>query len=225
MFTGIIEELGTMKRVSRSGQAMLLTISANKILQDVRLGDSIAVNGVCLTVVSYDAASFTVDVMPETYRKTNLKELRAGMPVNLERAMLAGGRFGGHIVQGHVDCTASLISRTAEENAVVFRFQPDNLDLMKYMLRGGSITVDGISLTLVEVTNEEFTVSIIPHTLAETVLQHKKPEDTINVECDILGKYIERILQGGSVTTNERNIGARRTGSLTEGFLAENGFI
>jgi riboflavin synthase len=225
MFTGIIEEVGTMNRVSRSGQAMLLTISARKILHDVHLGDSIAVNGVCLTVVAFDAASFTVDVMPETYRKTNLKELRTGMPVNLERAMLAGGRFGGHIVQGHVDCTATLISRTVDDNAVVFRFQPNDMDYMRYMLRGGSITVDGISLTLVEVTSETFTVSIIPHTLAETVLQHKKPGDTINVECDILGKYIERLLHGKSGTAENRNTGGRKSGSLTESFLEENGFI
>ncbi|TCZ81266.1 riboflavin synthase [Paenibacillus albiflavus] len=225
MFTGIIEEVGKMNRISRSGQAMLLTISAHTILQDVHLGDSIAVNGVCLTVVSYDSHSFTVDVMPETYRKTNLKDLRTGMPVNLERAMLAGGRFGGHIVQGHVDGTAILVSRTAEDNAVVFRFKPDDQDDLRYMIRGGSITVDGISLTLVDVTNAEFIVSIIPHTLAETVLQHKKPGDTINVECDILGKYVERLLQGSQGTGNSGRNGKSDRGSVTENFLTENGFM
>lgn len=230
MFTGIIEEVGTMNRVSRSGQAMLLTISARTILNDVKLGDSIAVNGVCLTVTAFETTTFTVDVMPETYRKTNLSELRAGMPVNLERAMLAGGRFGGHIVQGHVDCTAKLKSRMVEENAVVFHFKPEHTDHMKYMMRGGSITVDGISLTIVDVLDEEFIVSIIPHTLAETVLHFKKPGDTINVECDILGKYIERLLFGqlngiGNPRNSSKTAESGRMSSLTESFLVDNGFM
>ncbi|MCR8642349.1 riboflavin synthase [Paenibacillus sp. N1-5-1-14] len=227
MFTGIVEEVGTMLRVERSGQAMVLTLrsSMQGVLGDVKLGDSIAVNGVCLTVIAYDQSSFMVDVMPETYRKTNLSLLRPGMKVNMERAMAATGRFGGHIVQGHVDCTAKLVTRTPEENAVVFRFEPERLDVMRYMLRGGSITVDGISLTLVDVTENTFSVSIIPHTLAETALQSKQAGDTINMECDILGKYIERLLffkdnNPNSTATKQ----SRSQGSLTDSFLAEHGF-
>lgn len=124
MFTGIIEEIGTMRRIAKQGQAMVLTIGAKRILEDVKLGDSISVNGVCLTVVAYDESSFTVDVMPETFRRTNLERLQTGARVNLERAMAANGRFGGHIVQGHVDSTGIITSRTPEENAVVFRVEP-----------------------------------------------------------------------------------------------------
>ncbi|UQZ81990.1 Riboflavin synthase [Paenibacillus konkukensis] len=220
MFTGIIEEIGAMRRISKQGQAMILTIGARTILEDVRLGDSIAVNGVCLTVVQYDEASITVDVMPETFRRTTLRKLHAGDPVNLERAMLAGGRFGGHIVQGHVDSTGTIAGRTPEENAVVFQIEPEDKGILKYMIPHGSITVDGISLTLVDVTERSFTVSIIPHTLAQTVLQNKKPGDEVNLEADVLGKYMEKLLLGRS-----KQEPARRQGGLTEAFLTENGFM
>ncbi|AEI41286.1 riboflavin synthase [Paenibacillus mucilaginosus] len=222
MFTGIIEEIGTLRRIARQGEAMVLTIGASRVLEDVKLGDSISVNGVCLTVVSYDKESFTVDVMPETFRRTNLERLSSGSPLNLERAMAANGRFGGHIVQGHVDSTGTIVGRTAEANAVVFRVSPKDPGLLKYVLPHGSITIDGISLTVVEADNAEFTVSIIPHTLAETVLQHKKPGDEVNLEADVLGKYIERLLgfqggQGGSMS--------RARGRLTADFLSDNGFL
>lgn len=219
MFTGLIEEIGTMRGVRRSGQALQLIIGARRIMNDVKMGDSIAVNGVCLTVTAYDASSFTADVMPETYRKTNLYTLKPGIPVNLERAMLAGGRYGGHIVQGHVDCTARIISREIEENAVVFRLALDSEKHTKYLLPGGSIAIDGVSLTLVDVAEQTCSVSIIPHTLAETVLQHKQPGDTVNIECDILGKYIERLLRG------DREEASPRKGTITESFLVENGFL
>ncbi|TVY11559.1 riboflavin synthase [Paenibacillus cremeus] len=222
MFTGIIEEQGTLSRITKQGQAMVLTIGARKILDDVKLGDSIAVNGVCLTVIAFDAASFTVDVMPETFRRTNLSRLASGSPVNLERAMAANGRFGGHIVQGHVDSTGIIASRIPEENAVVFRVEPRDAGILRYIIPHGSITIDGISLTVVEAQESSFTVSIIPHTLAETVLQYKKQGDEVNLECDVLGKYIERLLTfpGGA------DAGAKRgSGKLTEAFLSEHGFM
>lgn len=222
MFTGIIEEIGAMRRIDRQGQAMVLTIGARTVLSDVKLGDSISVNGVCLTVIAFDNQSFTVDVMPETFRRTNLSRLSVGAPVNLERAMAANGRFGGHIVQGHVDATGIIESRTPEENAVVFRIAPRETDILKYVIPHGSITIDGISLTVVGVTETTFTVSIIPHTLAETVLQHKKQGEEVNLECDVLGKYIERLLTHG---TGAGSATARSSGRLTASFLADHGFM
>jgi len=202
---------------------MVLTIAAKRVLEDVKLGDSIAVNGVCLTVIAFDGATFSVDVMPETYRRTTLESLTTGSPVNLERAMAANGRFGGHIVQGHVDTTGRIASRRQEENAVVFRIEPADPGLLKYIIPHGSITIDGISLTVVETGEAHFTVSIIPHTLAETVLRYKQAGDKVNLEADVLGKYIERLLgfSGGAGS------GARTgtSGGLTASLLAEHGFM
>ncbi|TXK76538.1 riboflavin synthase [Paenibacillus sp. N3.4] len=223
MFTGIIEEIGHMRRIHSQGQAMVLTIGAKKVLEDVHLGDSISVNGVCLTVIAFDTDSFSVDVMPETYRKTNLRKLQSGTRVNLERAMAANGRFGGHIVQGHVDATATILSRVPEENAVVYRFEPENKQIFKYIIAGGSITIDGISLTVVDVNHHEAAVSIIPHTLAQTVLYDKKAGDTVNIECDVLGKYMERLLTFGS--SEPAGGSAKKQSKLTESFLADNGFM
>lgn len=222
MFTGIIEETGRLRRIAKQGQAMILTIEASKILEDVRLGDSIAVNGVCLTVVAFDRSSFTADVMPETYRKTTLKLLQPGVRVNLERAMSAGGRFGGHIVQGHVDTPGRIVSRHPEENAVVFRVEPDESDNMKYVIPHGSIAIDGISLTVVTVDERTFTISIIPHTLAQTVLNDKQPGDKVNIEYDLLGKYIDRLL---SFRGRKEDAAGRPGGGLTMEFLAKNGFM
>jgi riboflavin synthase len=197
VFTGIIEEIGTMRRVAEHGPSLELTIEAAKVLEDIRIGDSIAVNGVCLTVTRYDSRTFTADVMPETYRMTTLSELKPGGKVNLERAMQAGGRYGGHIVQGHIDGVGVIRSRVKEHNAVVFTVEPDDARQLKYIVPRGSIAVDGISLTVVRADNRTFTVSIIPHTLAETVLADKHPGDRVNLETDILGRYIERLLQFG----------------------------
>jgi riboflavin synthase len=225
MFTGLIEEIGSLRRIHRQGQAMVLTIAAKHIMDDVRLGDSIAVNGVCLTVIAFDSSSFTVDVMPETFRHTNLSSLRIGSRVNLERAMSAQGRFGGHIVQGHVDTPGRIRERYAEENAVVYRIEPSDISLFRYIMPQGSITVDGISLTVVDTDETTFSVSIIPHTLAQTILQDKSPGDTVNLECDVLGKYVERLLNFGSGGMAARsNRGSGKSGSITEAFLAEHGF-
>jgi riboflavin synthase len=223
MFTGIIEEIGELRRIHRQGQAMVLTIGAKRVLEDVALGDSISVNGVCLTVISFDSQSFSVDVMPETFRKTNLRQLQSGTKVNLERAMAANGRFGGHIVQGHVDTTAIIVSRTPEENAVVYQFEPDNKDVLKYIITSGSITIDGISLTVVEAAEQTISVSIIPHTLSQTVLHTKKPGDTVNIECDVLGKYMEKLL--GLDQGNQKANRKTGSGGLTSSYLAEHGFM
>ncbi|MBW5446694.1 riboflavin synthase [Cohnella sp. CFH 77786] len=221
MFTGLIEEIGSLRSVQRQGEAMVLTIAASEILADVKLGDSISVNGVCLTVISFDRASFSVDVMPETYRHTNLRELQPGSPVNLERAMMAGGRYGGHIVQGHVDGTGAIRSRKPEANAVVFTVEPHGEHLLRTVVPQGSITLDGISLTVVDVDRGAGTlaVSIIPHTLKQTALQHKRAGDTVNIENDILGKYVDHLLSLRERTTNNRRSG------LSEAMLRENGFL
>ncbi len=224
MFTGLIEEIGSLRAVERRGEAMILTINAGKVLEDVKLGDSIAVNGVCLTVVSYDGRSFAVDVMPETYRHTNLSELSPGNPLNLERAMMAGARFGGHIVQGHVDGTGEIRDRRAEANAVAFTIAPHERRLLRHIVPQGSVTLDGISLTVVSVDRDAgaFTVSIIPHTLKETVLQHKHAGDTLNIECDILGKYVDHLLHADK---EDPGLGRTKSGGLTEAVLRDNGFI
>lgn len=228
MFTGLVEEIGRLRAVRRQGEAMVLTLSARKVLEDVREGDSIAVNGVCLTVVSFDSGSFSVDVMPETFRRTNLHELQPGSPVNLERAMRAGGRFGGHLVQGHVDGTGVIVSRTAEANAVVFGIRPHDAPLFRYLVPQGSVALDGISLTVVSADRAAgvFTVSIIPHTLRETVLQYKRIGDTVNIECDVLGKYVDHLLalRFGEAPPAGRPQAGAAAGGLTEARLRELGF-
>jgi len=227
MFTGLIEEMGVLRSVQRRGEAMILVVSASKVLEDVKTGDSIAVNGVCLTVVGYDRGSFSVDVMPETYRHTNLHGLKPGAPLNLERAMQAGARFGGHIVQGHVDGTGTIRGRETEANAVVFTIAPDDPALLRHVVRQGSVTLDGVSLTVVSVDPgaAALTVSIIPHTLRETVLQHKHPGDTINIECDILGKYVDHLLGWRGTEGATAPSRTRGTGGLSEAMLRDNGFL
>ncbi|MNM84496.1 Riboflavin synthase [compost metagenome] len=222
MFTGLVEEVGTLKSVQRKGEAMVLDIQASVIMEDLRLGDSISVNGVCLTAVSNQGNSFAVDVMPETYRHTNLNELKVGGKVNLERAMAAGGRFGGHIVQGHVDGTGTITGVTRDQNAVVYDIAPFNRSLFKYIIPQGSITVDGISLTVVRSSSEKFSISIIPHTLAETALSLKRAGDTVNLECDVLGKYVEHLLNFGGRAEGSQSNSPKST--LGMQFLVENGF-
>ncbi|MEF2964403.1 riboflavin synthase [Paenibacillus sp. M1] len=227
MFTGLIEEIGTMKSISRKGEAMVLGISAGVVTEGLQLGDSIAINGVCLTATSFDRTSFHVDVMPQTYRHSNLKDLKPGSKVNLERAMAAGGRFGGHIVQGHVDGTGTIVSTSRDQNAVVFEIAPANPGLFKYIIPQGSITVDGISLTVVQAGEGRFSVSIIPHTLAETVLAYKRQGDTVNIECDILGKYVEHLLKYGKAGGGQEHDQAapgNKPGGIDMEFLSKHGF-
>lgn len=224
MFTGLIEEIGTLKKIDRRGEAMVLGIQASHIMPGLLIGDSVACNGVCLTVTTIAGSLFTVDVMPETYRLSSLKDARTGSPINLERAMAANGRFGGHIVQGHVDGTASIEQIEHNQNAVMFRIKPQQSDLFRYIIPKGSITVDGISLTVVSVESGSFTISIIPHTLKETVLGHRKPGDTVNIECDVLGKYVEHMLRYREATPNDAAGGTGGGSGLTADFLQQNGY-
>lgn len=193
MFTGIIEEVGKVKNISRGSNSAKLTIQASKVLEDTKIGDSIATNGVCLTVVSMDHDSFTVDVMPETIKKSSFRTITMGDLVNLERALPAKGRFDGHIVAGHVDSIGTIKNITRNENAILIRITTDHKAL-KYIINEGSIAVDGISLTVAEVYKDGFEVSIIPHTKGQTNLQNKKIGDIVNLECDVIGKYVERLL-------------------------------
>ena len=190
MFTGIIEELGKVQRITRGGRQQRITISCSKILEDIHMGDSIAVNGVCLTVVEHNANGFSADVMNETISRSSLGALTVGSSVDLERAMAANGRFGGHIVSGHIDGTGTIKSIRQDGNAVWFEIKTD-LKIMNGIVEKGSITIDGISLTVAALDCDSFKVSIIPHTLKETVLSHKKIGDIVNLENDVVGKYIK----------------------------------
>ena len=210
MFTGIIEELGTVEQISQSTQTMELAIRASKILEDVKLGDSIAVNGVCLTVKQFTSNSFLADVMPETVKATSLQQLTVGMHVNLERAMLANGRFGGHIVSGHVDGVAIIQRKRPVANAVYVDLAMDRT-LVAQCIEKGSITVDGISLTIFNMTDTLVTISLIPHTYEQTVLGYKKVGDVVNIETDLIGKYVKKHLQNQTASTITKDL-LQRTG-------------
>lgn len=193
MFTGIIEELGIIRKISISGHSGSITIEASKVLEGTRIGDSIAVNGICLTVTSMAGDSFTADIMAETVRRSSLKGAVSGDKVNLERAMAADGRFGGHIVSGHVDGTGTIIGMHREENAVWVTISAEP-SIMKFIVEKGSVCLDGISLTVAKVRATDFSVSVIPHTGEETTLLRKKVGSPINIENDVVGKYVERLL-------------------------------
>ncbi|MBO0586318.1 riboflavin synthase [Sporosarcina sp. E16_8] len=215
MFTGIIEEIGTVSAVRPGSNSLQLSIRCNKVLSDVKNGDSLAVNGVCLTVSDFSGNQFTADVMPETTKATTLQALRTGSPVNLERAMAANGRFGGHIVSGHVDGTGEIVSVRHKENAIYMEISITP-ELLKYFIPKGSVTVDGTSLTVFGVTNKGFIISLIPVTQDDSIIGRKRTGDRVNVECDMLAKYIERLL-----TTNKEN----PTGGLTMDTLIASGFL
>ena len=193
MFTGIVEEKGTVAALERLGDAVRLTIRGPVVTSDAAHGDSISVNGCCLTVAELDGDAFTADVMAESLERTSLGDLVEGSEVNLERAMAAGARMGGHIVQGHVDGTGTLIDRTPSENWHLLRFSLPS-ELARYLVEKGSITVDGVSLTVVEVGDDWFSVSLIPTTLADTTIGGREPGDRVNLEVDVLAKYVERLL-------------------------------
>ena len=194
MFTGIVEELGTVAALEDQGDAVRLTVQGPHVTSDVADGDSISVNGCCLTVVESAEGSFTADVMQETLDKTSLGALEPGSRVNLERAVTPATRLGGHIVQGHVDGTGRILSRTPSEHWEVVEISlPDGLD--RYLVDKGSITVDGISLTVVTAADGKFSVSLIPETLARTTLGLKQPGDVVNLEVDVIAKYVEKMVQ------------------------------
>lgn len=216
MFTGIIEEVGHIERMRRQGDAMILTISCRDVLDGAKIGDSISVNGVCLTVTTYNANSFSADIMVQTSAHTNFATASAGSVVNLERALAAGDRFGGHFVSGHIDGTATVIERREIANAIFFRFHVSS-KLTAIMVPKGSVAVNGISLTLVDVNSESFSVSVIPHTLQVTNLGRLNVGDVVNTECDMLGKYVVKMLE-----QRKNTIG--KTPAMTIDFLKENGF-
>lgn len=214
MFTGLIEEVGSVENIVCGGKSGTMKIGCSKVLKGIKLGDSISVNGICLTVVRFDNKSFTVDFMSETLKVTNLGILGRGSKVNLERALMVGDRLGGHIVSGHVDGTGKLSAFKEFENATEVWIEADR-GLLKYIIKKGSIAIDGASLTVAEVIDNGFMVSIIPHTGKETTLLRKKVGDSVNLECDSVGKYIERLMEFKE-TDKEK---------LSVDFLNRNGFL
>lgn len=216
MFTGLVEELGVLRRLIRGADSAHLHISAAKVLDGISIGDSIAVNGVCLTVVDYDRDSFTADVMAETLARTNLGGLTPGRRVNLERALRLGGRLGGHLVSGHIDGVGTIVRREDRDIAVLVTIAAPPA-VMRYIVKKGSVAVDGISLTVVETDAGSFQVSLIPHTARSTTLGYKRNGDTVNLEGDMIGKYVEKFLQ-------QREDAPEKKG-ISMDFLAAHGFI
>lgn len=216
MFTGIVEDLGTVEKIKKRGQTLELAIYSRKICEDIHIGDSIAVNGVCLTVTEFGNDVFHVDVMPETFNSTSLASLRDGSKVNLERAMGANGRFGGHFVTGHVDCTGTIVRKERKENAIYIDISHPE-EYAHLLIYKGSIAVDGISLTVFGAAENRLTVSIIPHTAKETVLGFKTVGDIVNLEFDLIGKYLY------SFFANEKE--KKPSQGITAEFLKETGFI
>ncbi len=216
MFTGLIEEIGTVVSIVKAAKSAKISIHAKRVLEQLKIGDSISTNGVCLTVTDFTSSSFTVDVMAETMRRSNLCLLAAGDEINLERALLAGERFGGHIVSGHIDGTGVITDYRKEENAIWITIAASP-DILKYIVHKGSITIDGISLTVAYIDAKVFQVSIIPHTRDVTTLLRKKVGAAVNLESDMIGKYIEKLLLS-------REQPALSTG-IDMDFLSVNGFV
>ena len=216
MFTGIVEEVGTIESIRRGAHSAVLTIAAQVVTGDLHIGDSVAVNGICLTATTLTGHGFTADVMHETLDRSSLANLKPGSKVNLERAMAAGGRFGGHIVSGHVDGVGKIIQIKRDDNAVWYTISAGPA-LLRYIVEKGSITIDGISLTVARVTEDSFSISAIPHTVAVTVLAQRKLGDSVNLETDIIGKYVEKLLRPAEAP--------RASSGVTADFLAKNGFL
>ena len=217
MFTGLVAELGTVQHLARQGNSYHLTVAAHKVMENLKIGDSVAVNGCCLTVVRMTESEFTADVMPETVRLTNIGLLKTGSKVNLERTLRLCDGLDGHIVSGHVEGLGTILEQRPEGIAVVTTIGAGP-ELLKYIIKKGSIAIDGISLTVTEVTDTSFSVSLIPHTAKETTLGIKKVGEKVNLETDIIGKYVERMLsfQAKPLAKEEK---------LSMDFLAQNGFL
>lgn len=220
MFTGLVEEVGTIQNVRRGARSCVLTIGCKKVLEGSQIGDSIAVNGVCLTVTSMGGSYYIADVMAETMNRSSLGQLSTGASVNLERAMPANGRFGGHIVSGHIDGTGTVQSIEPDDNAIWYTIAAKP-NLLRYIVEKGSITIDGISLTVAYVDEHCFKVSIIPHTQQVTALHDRGIGDIVNLECDIIGKYVEKLLQP---TVAEEATETKKESGITEDFLKKYGF-
>lgn len=217
MFTGIVEEMGKLAGLEMKADSGTITIEADKVLEGMQLGDSIAVNGACLTAKSFGSGTFSADVMPETLRKTNLGNLKQGNPVNLERALTMSARLGGHLMLGHVDATGKVTSIKPEGNAVLYTITAPEA-ISRYLLAQGSVGVDGISLTVARLESHNFSVSLIPHTLKVTTLGQYGAGYEVNLEADVVGKYVEKIIKGGLP-------GGQGEGGLTLEKLAEGGFL
>jgi len=206
-----------VNQIKKGSNSFQIKIAAEKIVEDVKIGDSIAVNGVCLTVIEYARGYFVADVMPETYIKTTLKTLKNGSRVNLERSLRLSDRMGGHVVQGHVDGIGIIVSKEKDDIAIIYRIKADS-DILKYVVAKGSIAVDGISLTVIKVSYDSFTISLIPHTAEMTVLGQKAEGDGVNLESDIVGRYIEKLISNKTQSDE-------KPGVIDVNYLAENGFI
>ncbi len=215
MFTGLIEEIGEIKSIEKGANSARITIKADAVLKDTKIGDSISTNGVCLTVTEFNKNSFSVDVMAETIRNSNLGKLKSGSKVNLERALRLSDRLGGHIVSGHIDGIGTIVEIYKEENATWVSVQT-TVEILKYIVHKGSITIDGISLTVAYVDESIFKVSIIPHTKDETTLIIKNIGDEVNLENDMLAKYVEKLLKYGEAPKQKK--------PMTMDFLKSNGF-
>ncbi|HBC94739.1 MAG TPA: riboflavin synthase [Pelotomaculum sp.] len=216
MFTGIIEEIGALRSIKRGTDSAQLVIEAEKVLKDSQVGDSIAVNGVCLTAVHFDNRQFTADVMAETLSKTNLGLLHSGDKVNLERALRLGDRLGGHLVSGHIDGVGTITRQERHDIATLVTVRAPK-EIMRYMIKKGSVAIDGTSLTVVDLETEHFRVSLIPHTAHATIFGLKRVGDTVNLEADIIGKYVEKL-----VSPKEE---AGRESGVNMSFLTEHGFL
>ncbi|MDW7675525.1 MAG: riboflavin synthase [Bacillota bacterium] len=218
MFTGLVEELGTLIKINRGSNSARLALKAKTVLKGVKLGDSIAVNGICLTVVSFSESQFEVEVMDETLKKTNLGYLSIGEKVNLERALSLGDRLGGHLVSGHIDGVGEIERMDKLDIAILITIKASE-NILKYIIEKGSIAIDGVSLTIVSADKSSFTVSLIPHTKNMTTLGIKKIGDTVNLEADMIGKYVAKFLG----TRNEYS--KEKESKIDANFLAENGFL
>lgn len=218
MFTGLVEEVGTMQGLARGSKKCVLTVGCHKVLEGTQIGDSILTNGICLTVTNMGANYFTADVMNETLARSDLGTTRPGSPLNLERAMPADGRFGGHIVSGHIDDVGTIAKIEEDDNAVWFTVDAEK-SLLHYVVEKGSIAMDGISLTVAYVDDKCFKVSLIPHTREVTNLASKRVGDPLNLETDIIGKYVEKFVTGGPAPA-----GKEEPSGLTMDFLRANGF-
>ena len=216
MFTGLIQSIGRVHSLKRQGDSAQLQISSSLVNADLQLGESIAVNGACLTVTAWDNNSFTVDVSPETLKCTTLGQSRANSPVNLERAMCLSDRLGGHLVSGHIDCVATVRRRYQDQNAIRFEFSVPQ-EVMRYLVEKGSVAVDGVSLTVNQVEADMFSVAVIPHSLEMTTLKNCREGSQVNIETDLLGRYVERLLQGRIDSQNKQKADLD--------FLAKNGFL
>lgn len=219
MFTGIIEEIGKVKSIERHANSIKLTVSAKKIMSDIHLGDSISTNGICLTVTTFTNDSFTVDVMPETMMTTNFKNLKVNDEVNLERALSVNARLGGHIVSGHIDGIGTIIKKYNDDKAIRMSFATSP-SILELIVKKGSIAIDGISLTVTDVDSTSFSVSIIEHTQGETTLTSKKIGDTVNLENDVIGKYVQKLFVGTRLVTSEN----QDNEGISLDFLESNGF-